>query len=268
MSELNTSADAPLRLSIEDGLATLTFNQPKRGNPIDGAFCREFREAALTLWNTAGLRAVLIRAEGPNFSFGGDIKMFYPQRDQLSGPIRTWTADLHTGLVRFWQLPVPVIAEVQGFAMGGSVGVLAGADVVVAGASTKFGSAFAHIGFSCDSGSTVTLTHRMGASRAKRFMLLGEVLTSEQALNAGLADIVVADADLPEQAQALTRRLASGPTTALGEMKRLFLRAGEKTLETQLEDEALTLARVAGTADAQEGIAAMAERRPAKFSGC
>lgn len=275
LSAANTAAaGAPVRhfqdaisLSLADGIATLSLSQAARGNPIDGPCCRAFRDAALALWDTPGLRAVHLRAEGANFSFGGDIKAFHPRREQLAGPIREWTADLHTGLQRFWQLPVPVVAEVQGYAMGGAVGVLAGCDLVLAGRSAKLGSAFAQLGFSCDSGSSITLSARMGMARARRFMLMAEVLGSPQAQAAGLVDEVVDDAELAAAALAAVRKLAAGPTVALGEIKRLFLRAGSRLLEAQLDDEALTLARVAGSADAREGICALAERRAPHFQG-
>lgn len=263
---MNDSSSA-LRLSVHDGLATLTFSQPARGNPIDGDFCRALRQTALDLWNIPGLRAVHLRGEGSNFSFGGDIKSLHPVCEHLSGPIREWTADLHGGLSRFLQLPVPVVAEVQGWAMGGAVSLLAGCDVVIAAHSARLGSAFAQLGFSCDSGSSFTLTSRMGMARARRFVLLAEVLSSDEARQAGLVDFVVPDNELVSQARAYAQRLAAGPTLALGEIKRLFLRVGRQAMEAQLEDEALTLARVAGGGDAQEGIAAMAERRPPKFQG-
>jgi len=138
---------------------------------------------------------------------------------------------------------------------------------VVAGASAKFGAAFAQIGFSCDSGSSATLTARMGPVRAKRFVLLGEVLSADQAVAANLVDQVVPDDKLEAEAMALAQKLADGPTRAYGEIKRLFLRAGSAQLEAQLEDEAHTLAAISGTADAQEGIAAMVERRKPVFRG-
>jgi 2-(1,2-epoxy-1,2-dihydrophenyl)acetyl-CoA isomerase len=210
---------------------------------------------------------VLLRADGANFSVGGDLKAFHPVRDNLGPLVRGWTADLHMGLQRAWQLPVPIVAAVQGFAMGGGVALLAGCDVVIAGQSTRIGSAFAQLGFSCDSGSTITLTARMGLARARRFVLLAEVLASDEALGAGLVDRVVADDKLQDEALALARQLAAGPTRAYGEIKRLFLRAGTAQMEAQLEDEALTLARVSSTADAQEGIAAMMEKRKPRFRG-
>ena len=256
-----------IRLEMQAGLAIMSLAQPQRGNPFDGDFSSEFLKVISVLWNTPGLRAVLLRAEGNNFSFGGDLKTFYPLRAELPSLVRQWTADLHMGLQRAWQLPVPIVASVQGWAMGGAVALLAGCDVVLAGESTRLGSAFAKIGFSCDSGTSVTLTARMGAARARRFVLLGEVLSSQEALDAGLVDRRVPDADLEAQALALAQELADGPTAAFGEIKRLFLRAGSAHLESQLEDEALKLARISGSADAQEGIAAQVERRKPRFVG-
>jgi 2-(1,2-epoxy-1,2-dihydrophenyl)acetyl-CoA isomerase len=256
-----------ITLEMQGSLAVVTLAQGTRGNPFDGAFTRDFKTIAAELWDRTGLRAVLLRADGANFSYGGDLKSFHPVRDRLGPLVREWTGNLHMGLQRFWQLPVPVVAAVQGFAMGGGVALLAGADVVVAGESARFGSAFAQLGFSCDSGSSATLTARLGPARARRFVLLAEVLGSAEALQAGLVDRVVADDKLQDEASALAKRLAEGPTLAYGEIKRLFMRAGVAQMTAQLEDEALTLARVASSADAQEGITAMVERRKPVFKG-
>ena len=264
-------SDKAIQLEMQGALALVTLAQAARGNPFDGGFTRDFKEVAAELWDrheSGGLRAVLLQAAGANFSYGGDLKSFYPVRDKLGTLVREWTGHLHLGLQRFWQLPVPVVCAVQGFAMGGGVALLAGADVVLAAESARFGSAFAQLGFSCDSGSSATLSMRMGAARARRFVMLAEVLASADAVQAGLADRVLADDKLQDEALALAQRLATGPTVALGEIKRLFLRAGASMLTAQLEDEAMTLARVSGTADAQEGIAAMVERRKPAFKGC
>ena len=252
---------------IQDGLAIVTLAEAARGNPFDGTFCHDFKLVAAQLCDTQGLRAVLLKAAGTNFSVGGDLKSFYPVRENLGPLVRQWTANLHMGLQRLLRLPVPVVCAVQGFAMGGGVALLAGCDLVVAGSSSKLGSAFAQLGFTCDSGSSAVLTARMGTARARRFMLMTEMLTAAEAQACGLVDQVVADDKLQDEALALARRLANGPTVAYGEIKRLFLKAPTTSLETILEDEALTLARVSATADAQEGIAAMIERRKPQFKG-
>ena len=259
-----------IHLEMQGALAVVTLAQAARGNPFDGEFTRDFKAIAAELWDRYGdqaLRGVLLRAEGANFSYGGDLKSFHPVRDRLGPLVREWTGNLHMGLQRFWHLPVPVVVAVQGFAMGGGVALVAGADVVLAAESSRFGSAFAQLGFSCDSGSSATLSARMGSVRARRFVMLAEVLGSAEALQAGLVDRVVADDQLQAEAAALATRLADGPTLAYGEIKRLFMRAGAAQLAAQLEDEALTLARVASSADAQEGVSAMVERRKPRFTG-
>lgn len=249
------------------GLATIVLSQADRGNPIDGDFCRDFRDIMNQLWTHKPLRAVLIKAEGKNFSVGGDIKSFAADTTKLPDIVYQWTSDLHVGLARAMHLQVPIVVQVQGWAMGGAIALLAGADFVVAGESSRYGSAFAQIGFSCDSGTSVTLSMRMGAARAKRFTMLAEVLSSADARASGLIDEVVPDAELAARALALTEQLANGPTVAFGEIKRLFLRAGTTQLESQLEDEAQTLARVSRSADAQGAIAAFAEKRKYVFTG-
>ncbi len=256
-----------IRVERDGGLAILNLAQPTRGNPFDGGFTRDFKTVFLELWNAKDLRAVLLRADGANFSFGGDLKSFAPVVNDLGPIVREWTAELHMGLQRAWALPAPIVCAVQGFAMGGGCALVAGCDVVVAGEGAKFGSAFAQLGFSCDSGSSVTLTARMGAARAKRFVMLAEVLSAQEALAAGLADTVVPDDQVQDAALALARKLAAGPTLAYGEIKRLFLKAGAAHAQAQLEDEALTLARISGTADAQEGVSAMIEKRKPVFQG-
>ena len=261
------SKPSSIRVEMQTGLAIVSLAQPARGNPFDAGFSRDFKQVFLDLWDNPALRGVLLRADGNNFSFGGDLKAFYPERSKLGPMVRQMTSDLHMGLQRAWNLPVPVVVAVQGFAMGGAAALLAGGDVVLAGESAKFGSAFAKIGFSCDSGSSITLSARMGTARARRFVMLGEVLGSQDAMQAGLVDRVVPDAELQAQALALAQELAEGPTVAFGEIKRLFLRSGGRALEAQLEDEALTLARVSASADAQEGIAAMVDRRKPVFRG-
>ena len=107
-----TSTDS-IRVEMQDGLAIVSLAQAARGNPFDGAFARDFKQVASALLDSQDLRAVLLRADGANFSFGGDLKVFYPARDRLPPLVREWTSDLHMGLQRFWRLPVPVACRIE-----------------------------------------------------------------------------------------------------------------------------------------------------------
>ncbi|MGZ5875771.1 MAG: enoyl-CoA hydratase/isomerase family protein [Bradyrhizobium sp.] len=252
---------------IADGLAHIILNRPDRGNPIDGEFCREFSLGMAELSERRDVRAVLISARGKLFSVGGDLAALGAQGDALPVTIKTWTGDLHAAIVRMARMRAPVVVAVHGHVAGGSVSLMAAADLVVIGKSARITSAFAKIGFTPDSGSTKTLTARMGPARAKRFFLLSETLDAEAALMAGPVDLVADDNGVVVEAERIARELAAGPTEAYGGIKRLFLQAPNRSFESQLEDEAQTLAAVSQTADAKEGIQAFKEKRKAVFIG-
>ncbi len=146
--------------------------------------------------------------------------------------------------------------------------MIAGADIIVAETGTRFVAAYAGIGYCCDAGSSVMLSRRMGLSRARKYLLLNETLDAQTALAAGLADEVVAADALTARAEAVALQLAAGPTVAYGEIRRLLVSAASEPLDAQLEREAQALARVAGTADAREGLTAFGQKRAAKFTGC
>lgn len=256
-----------LRCRVEDGLARVTLTEDARGNPIDGAFCHDMNTLSVALSTSADVRAVLIQAEGRFFSVGGDIRSFVTDRAALPGKVIEWTSDLHMALSRLQRMNAPVVSAVHGDVAGGAVSLVAMSDVVFAATRVTFSAAFSMIGFCADSGSTVSLSNRMGLSRAKRFLLLSESLDAEAAEATGLVDFVVPAEELVAAAETLARRLAAGPTQAYGEIKRTMMSARTVAFETQLENEAQALARLAATDDAWEGLTGFAERRKPVFKG-
>lgn len=254
-----------MRLEREGSLGRLVFTQAERGNPINADFCAEFLDVVHAVSNDPSIRALLVVAEGRNFSFGGDIATFTGELDRLPLMIRRWTADLHMAIARMARMDAPVVFAVQGTCAGGMNGLVASGDYVVAASDAKIVAAYAGIGFCADAGSSITLSRRMGIARAKRFLLMNEVLDGEAALGTGFVDEVCDD--YAGRAAAVATRLAQGPTRAFGEIRRLFLSVDHQPLETQLELEAAALARCAGTADAREGITAFAQKRKAAFTG-
>ena len=252
---------------IEDGLVRLVWNRPSEQNTFNADFCSELCLIANVLSERSDVRAVLMTSNGKLFSAGGDLRVLSADRAALPGMVKTMTATLHVALARLMALDAPVICAVHAPVYGGATSVVACADLVLAGASAQFGSAFAGIGFCCDSGSTIGLVQRMGVARARRFILLAETLSAADAAAAGLVDSVFEDSALSERAEALAQRLAAGPTKAFGEIKRLFLHATQQTVPGQLEDEAVALARITHSDDAWEGITAFVGRRRPSFRG-
>lgn len=254
-------------LSFDSGLARLKFTQSKRGNPIDGPACHDFLAAITEIGNHPDARAVLISAEGRFFSVGGDVQAFVRDLDVLPQRIRQWTADLHMGLARLARLDTPLVVAAHATTMGGALALIANCDLVYGAKSAMFGSAYAQIGYSCDAGASFGLASRMGLSRARRFVILAETLTAEQAEHAGLIDFAVADEELHARAEEAALKLSRGPTRAYGEIRRLFRKSLSQPFEAQLEDEAQALAGIAGSADAREGLTAFAEKRKPDFQG-
>jgi 2-(1,2-epoxy-1,2-dihydrophenyl)acetyl-CoA isomerase len=250
---------------MDDGLARLTLTNPKRGNPIDGTFCSEFREVSIELSENPSVRCVLLSAPGEEFSYGGDINAFISDLEGLPRNIKRWTADLHSGISRLQRMDAPIVAQVQGACAGGMAAIVAGCDLVIAADSARFISAYTGIGFNCDAGASVMFARRMGIARTRRFLLMGETLGAAEALAVGLVDEVCSGHDLPLRSEKIARRLATGPTRAYGEIRRLLMSVAQQPLETQLELEAQALARSASTADAREGLSAFAEGRKPVF---
>jgi 2-(1,2-epoxy-1,2-dihydrophenyl)acetyl-CoA isomerase len=261
------AATTSFECAIDGGLAHIVLNQPDRGNPIDGDFCREFSLCMAELSERDDVRSVLISARGRPFSVGGDLAALASRGAALPATIKSWTADLHAAIVRMVRMRAPVVVAVQGNVAGGSVSLMAAADLVVIGKSARISSAFAKIGFTPDSGSTTTVTRRIGLARARRFFLLGETMDADAALSTGLVDYVVSDDAVVTEAEKMAHELASGPTEAYRGIKRLFLTTLHRPIESQLEDEAQTLAAISRTADAQEGMRAFKEKRKPKFAG-
>lgn len=252
---------------IKDGVAHVTMNQPDRGNPIDLTFAHEFNEIATECTVNPAVRAVLIDANGRFFSVGGDLNSLASSREGLARFIPAATSDLHMAISRFARLNAPVIAAVHGMTAGGGVGLIASCDLVLASPDAKFYAAFAAIGISNDSSSSYFLPRRMGPRRTAQFFMLNETLSAQEAVDAGMINRVVPAEKLKEEAWALARKLAQGPTVAFGEMKNLLLSSLSEPLETQLEHESRAIARAARTEDAWNALQAIKDKRKPSFEG-
>ncbi|MFF5257826.1 M1 family aminopeptidase [Actinomadura viridis] len=259
---------SPVTLTVDDqGVARLRLDRAERGNRIDPEFARAFRDATGRLAASDGVRAVVFSAAGPEFSQGGDLVRLHDLRDRIGPALAAMAADLHAGVAALAGLPAPVIAAVQGVAAGGGLGLVCAADIVLAGDSSRFSAAYTGVGLSPDAGTTWFLPRLVGLRRALDLTLGNRVVGAREALEIGLVTRVVADDRLAAEAEDLARALASGPTAAFAEAKRLLRGAPWTGLADRLADEAETIARVARSADGLEGVAAFATRRTPRFTG-
>jgi 2-(1,2-epoxy-1,2-dihydrophenyl)acetyl-CoA isomerase len=255
-------------LQINDGIARITLNQPDRGNPFDGTFCQEFSEIAVVCQEHPDVRVVLVQANGPYFSVGGDLKTFTRDRDDLPRFIRQASGALHSGVSRFARMDAPVIFACHSLVTGGAVALTASADFVLATQDARFYAAFTGIGFSCDSGASHFLPRRVGHRRAYDFLVRNRMWSAAEAQDYGLVSEVVEDhAALRQAADALAAELARGPTLAFGEIKRLLLSAMEQPLEAQLELESQAITRMSRTNDSWGALNDLLAKRKPSFSG-
>ena len=243
-------------------VAQIVLNRPERLNAMTSAMAGELL-AALRRAGEPHVRAVLLTGAGRGFCSGSDLKDNFGEGSQPSEI--TLRRDRHPALLAVMALPKPVVCAVNGVAAGIGVGLALACDLVVAARDATFNLAFTRIGLGPDGGTSWLLVHAIGRARALRAMLLAEAIDAETAEAWGL---IAACADnLPAYADALTERLAAGPTLAFAATKEAANAAAAHGYAAQLELEARLQGEVSRTADFTEGRTALLERRSAAFEG-
>lgn len=256
-----------LRLEIANGVAEITLARPEAANAIDLPAAEELAEVALFCDQNPDVRAALLRAEGPIFSAGGDVRSFASAGDDIPALLKRITANLHVAISRFARMDAPLVAAVAGTAAGAGMSLACAADFVVASEKARFTMAYTRIGMAPDGSSTYFLPRRIGLGRARDLMIRNRVLGAAEALEWGLVEQVVAHDEVDAEARKLARELAAGPTRAYGEVKRLLLDSFDHGLETQMELESRAISGMSRTEDGKEGIRAFFEKRPPVFRG-
>ncbi len=253
---------------VSDGLARIRLDRPAARNALDLDMALDLQEVSLRCAETPGLRAVLLTGEGPAFTVGGDVKLFASTpHAELAGLVDTMITPYHDALDRLARLDVPIVCAVHGAAAGGGLGLMHCADLVLAAEDTKFALGFSALGLSGDGGSTWFLPRMIGSRRAAELFLEPRVLSAREAQEWGIVTRVVAAGAIEDEALAVARRLAAGPTRAFAELRRLLRESWHHTLPEQLAAEQRAQGRATATADSAEGIEAFKSRREPDFQG-
>jgi 2-(1,2-epoxy-1,2-dihydrophenyl)acetyl-CoA isomerase len=257
-----------VNLQRAGGVARIELNRPEKMNAWDRQLGLDLRAAVERVSEDPEVRAVLLTGSGRGFSSGADLSAGFE-------PTPEGHPDVHTALVERYHpiivgvrnMPKPVVAAVQGPAVGIGCSLALAADFVVAAEAAYFLLAFVNIGLVPDGGSSAFIPARIGLTRATEMAMLGERVHAPRALEWGLINAVHAADELPAAADALAQRLAAGPTKSYAGAKRQLNAWVYEGLEPQLELEADIQQEQAETADFAEGALAFLQKRPAEFRG-
>jgi 2-(1,2-epoxy-1,2-dihydrophenyl)acetyl-CoA isomerase len=259
-----------VNMSLTGGVATIQLNRPEALNAWNRRFGEDLLEALHRARRDESVRAVLIEGAGRAFSSGADLKDFSGGETTPDGRpdvYKTLTERYHPIMHAIREMPKPVLASVNGPAVGIGCSLALCCDLIVAGEGAYFLLAFVNIGLVPDGGSSLFVPARIGMARASELMMLGERLPARQALEWGLINRVFPDECLGEEAAALAARLAAGPTRSYAGTKRQLNNWLYSRIEEQLELEAQIQREMASSEDFLEGATAFVEKRPARFSG-
>jgi 2-(1,2-epoxy-1,2-dihydrophenyl)acetyl-CoA isomerase len=253
----------------QDGAAArITLNRPDTLNAWHHDFGRELKQAIEVDAADPSVRALLITGAGRGFSSGADLKAgFDPADDGMPDIAKELNDVYHPIMAGLRHLEKPVVAAVNGPAVGIGASLAFACDLVLAAESAYFGLAFVNIGLMPDGGSTLFVPAAVGKARAFQLALLGERVEAAKALDWGLINYVHPDDRLLDEASALVERLASGPTQSYASSKRALNRMLYPDLDAQLSLEADLQHALARTRDFQEGALAFVEKRQPAFQG-
>jgi enoyl-CoA hydratase len=243
-----------------DGVAVVRLNRPEVRNalnlPVRELLAKHFTD----LGNDEGTRCIILTGGDKVFAAGADI------RDMVDRtPIEMMTRrDLWKPIA---SCPKPVIAAVNGYALGGGCELAMQADIIVAGEGASFGQPEVRIGIMPGAGGTQRLTRAVGKFRAMRMLLTGEPVTARDALAMGLVSEVVADVEVFETALRIAKTIASMPPVAVMQIKEVTLAGQDASLEAAMTLERKAFQLLFSTTDQKEGMRAFLEKRKPEFRG-
>lgn len=255
MSVVERREEGPVRV--------ITLNRPERRN----ATSRELMEGihdALPMPGDDSVGAIVLAANGPSFSSGGDLKAKPLGIEPGSRRMREIFSPV---IMRLTAMPLPIIAAVNGPALGAGLSLALCADLRIASPQAAFSSGFVDVGLATDTGASYFLPRLIGYGRAFELLTTGRKVGAEEALRIGLVNEVVAADELVDSAVALGRRLAEKPGIAVPALKELLQQSSVRTLAEQLEAEARTYDKVATDPRRIAAKAATVERMSRRSEG-
>jgi 2-(1,2-epoxy-1,2-dihydrophenyl)acetyl-CoA isomerase len=250
-----------IRFERDGTVALIVLNRPEVLNAMSTRMHRELFQAIAIVRDTPSIRVAVLTGAGRGFCAGDDMKESDP-RDGAYPPEKEVEIVWHNIVRELRQLPKPVIAAVNGVAVGAGSGLVLGCDIRIASEDARFGDIFIRRGIA---GGSYLLTHTVGVAKALELILTGDIIDAQEAARLGIFNKVVAPHELTATAIQLARRLADGPAYAMALSKAAVNAVVTMDLDEGLRREEASKLESLKSAEVREGIMAFVDKRPAKF---
>jgi 2-(1,2-epoxy-1,2-dihydrophenyl)acetyl-CoA isomerase len=256
---------------VTDGVATITFNRPEVLNAFDDVMRQDLIDYTYQAERDSKVRCLVLKGAGRAFMAGGDVKgLNHDIRNNRDAHLAQWEMRVvrtHQIIYQIRRMEKPVVAAVQGPCAGLGLGLAIAADVCIARDDALFVMAYRNIGLTADGGASYYLPRLLGERRALQMALFGESIKAPEAKEMGLVNWVVAEDEFDGFVDKAVKKLATGPTKALGRVKTLMRNSLQTTWDEASHRECESIRYAGETKDHSEGVLAFVEKRKPKFTG-
>ena len=260
-------ADSELLYEVKDRIATITLNRPDKLNAFTGPMIERWAASLHEAQHDPHVNVVVVTGAGKAFCSGGDVgRMREGEPTPLDNKNGLWER-IHNVPKTLEAMDKPVIAMVNGVAVGAGMGMSLMCDVRIASDAARFSTGYVRVGLVPGDGDTYFLPRLIGTAKALELLWTADFIEAPQALALGIVNRVVPAAQLAEETYAFARRIADGPQIPIRMIKRLVYQSMRLDLRTHLDLVSSHMAVVRDTADHKEGVQAFKDKRAPKFQG-
>lgn len=258
-----------INLLIEKKIATIRLIDPENLNPLNKETAKELLESLESLEKNKDVRCVILTGSGRAFSAGGDIKLFKSSiEDGTSGKeMDDLTKNLYKIALYLRLFPKPIVASVNGWAVGAGMNLALSCDFIIASENARFRQSFSKLGLIPGFAGSILLSRQLTWQQATQMSFFGDTYSAEQMSKLGFINEIVPAEKLDEVTLQWARRLANGPTLAYGRTKKLFFDALSIPLKEHLEFERQMQIKSSETEDYKRGVFALIDKKEPEFIG-
>lgn len=251
---------------VSNRVALIRLNRPEMMNALEAALARDLVDAVRRAGTDPDVGAIVITGTGKVFSSGGDLSRLIQGFELVEG--RQWLKEGYGQILELTRVGKPVIAAVNGYAVGAGFSLALMCDLIYAAESARFGMAFIKVGAIPDCGALYYLPRLIGLQKAKELVFSGNNISAAEAKHIGIANDLYPDDELLDKTMAIAANLAEGPSVALAQAKEILNASGSLSLETVMDLEIYAQSVCFQTEDHKEGVIAFLEKRKPNFKGC